>query len=42
MKDTYAQGKGKKNLFYNSKYWQCYILQLSNTLTVRLGGEWQF
>jgi hypothetical protein len=37
MKDIYAQGKGKQNLFYSPKYWQCYILQL-NTLTVRLRG----
>jgi hypothetical protein len=37
MKDIYAQGKGKQNLFYNPKYWQCYILQL-NTLTAGLRG----
>jgi hypothetical protein len=37
MEDIYVQGKGKQNLFYNPKYWQCYILQL-NTLTIRLRG----
>jgi hypothetical protein len=37
MKDIYAQVKGKQTLFYNPKYWQCYILQL-NTHTVGLRG----
>jgi hypothetical protein len=38
MKDIYAQEEGMQSLFYNPKYWQCYILQL-NTLTVGTEGN---